>query len=126
MTLDVSLVFLLLKRLVLLLFSVESDLDFFELLSELCSRVIHDPQLIIEHFFVLVRILLRERDFLLSYTVGLLHLDLLRFVGHHAIPEIVNSLAQILDNLILVRLLLLQAEKLLVRSFDVDSLFLTS
>ena len=126
MTLDLSLVFLFLKCLVLLLFSVESDLDFFEFISELCSLVIHDPQLIIEHFFFLVRILLREGDFLLSYIVGLLHLDLLRFVGHHAISEIVNGLAQILDDLILVGLLLLQAEKLLVCSFDIDSLFLSS
>ena len=126
MTLDLSLVFLFLKCLVLLLFSVESDLDSFEFFSELSSLVIHDPQLIIEHFFFLVRILLREGDFLLSYIVGLLHLDLLRFVGHHAISEIVNGLAQILDDLILVGLLLLQAEKLLVCSFDIDSLFLSS
>ena len=123
--LDHRLILLLFERLILLFFSIKSDLYILKLFNEFWSLVLHNFKLIIEGFFVLICSLLLKWDLLLSNSVSFLHLNFFRFIGDHTIPEIINGFAQVLDDLVLVGLFFLEAKKFLICSFDVHSFFLT-
>ena len=76
-----------------ILFVVKSDLGSLKLISQLGTVVIHDPQLVVEDFFVLVGSLFIKLDLFLCDSVSLLQLHLLRLIREHTLLELIDGFA---------------------------------